>query len=170
MICVVYIVVIAVILVIAFVAVKCTVVVPKAHKFIVERMGKFRCEWDEGLHILIPFIDKIAERVSMEEKTADFSRQLFVTQDEIPVEIDTVIFYKVTDAKKYTYNIKRPLAALESLSSVALHDIIADMNCNYVFVAHDDINRKLTSALNKSVEQWGMQVNLVELKDIVQVS
>ena len=153
------IIVLALIIIILFIIVSCIKVVPQAHVFVVERLGSFYAEWETGLHILVPFIDRISGKVSLKEKVVDFKPQPVITKDNVTMQIDTVVFYQVTDAKQYIYGVERPLAAIENLSATTLRNIIGEMELDATLTSRDVINTKITSILD--------QANRVELKNIL---
>jgi regulator of protease activity HflC (stomatin/prohibitin superfamily) len=142
-------------------------IVPQAHVFVIERFGSFYAEWQTGVHILIPFIDRIAGKVSLKEKVVDFKPQPVITKDNVTMQIDTVVFYQVTDAKQYIYGVERPLAAIENLSATTLRNIIGELELDATLTSRDVINTKITSILDNATDRWGIKVNRVELKNIL---
>lgn len=160
-------VILAVIIIILFIIVSCVKVVPQAHVFVVERLGSFYAQWETGLHILVPFIDRISGKVSLKEKVVDFKPQPVITKDNVTMQIDTVVFYQVTDAKQYIYGVERPLAAIENLSATTLRNIIGEMELDATLTSRDVINTKITSILDQATDRWGIKVNRVELKNIL---
>jgi regulator of protease activity HflC (stomatin/prohibitin superfamily) len=150
-----------------FIIVSCIKVVPQAHVFVVERLGSFYAQWETGLHILVPFIDRISGKVSLKEKVVDFKPQPVITKDNVTMQIDTVVFYQVTDAKQYIYGVERPLAAIENLSATTLRNIIGEMELDATLTSRDVINTKITSILDQATDRWGIKVNRVELKNIL---
>ena len=161
------IIVLALIIIILFIIVSCVKVVPQAHVFVVERLGSFYAQWETGLHILVPFIDRISGKVSLKEKVVDFKPQPVITKDNVTMQIDTVVFYQVTDAKQYIYGVERPLAAIENLSATTLRNIIGEMELDATLTSRDVINTKITSILDQATDRWGIKVNRVELKNIL---
>lgn len=161
------IIVLAIIFIILFTIVRCIKVVPQAHVFVVERLGSFYAQWETGLHILVPFIDRISGKVSLKEKVVDFKPQPVITKDNVTMQIDTVVFYQVTDAKQYIYGVERPLAAIENLSATTLRNIIGEMELDATLTSRDVINTKITSILDQATDRWGIKVNRVELKNIL---
>lgn len=159
--------ILAVIIIILFIIVSCVKVVPQAHVFVVERLGSFYAQWETGLHILVPFIDRISGKVSLKEKVVDFKPQPVITKDDVTMQIDTVVFYQVTDAKQYIYGVERPLAAIENLSATTLRNIIGEMELDATLTSRDVINTKITSILDQATDRWGIKVNRVELKNIL---
>ena len=160
-------VILIVIIIILFIIVSCVKVVPQAHVFVVERLGSFYAQWETGLHILVPFIDRISGKVSLKEKVVDFKPLPVITKDNVTMQIDTVVFYQVTDAKQYIYGVERPLAAIENLSATTLRNIIGEMELDATLTSRDVINTKITSILDQATDRWGIKVNRVELKNIL---
>ncbi|HHX57859.1 MAG TPA: SPFH/Band 7/PHB domain protein, partial [Clostridiales bacterium] len=142
-------------------------IVPQARVYVVERLGTFYKVWNTGPHILVPFLDRIANRVSIKEHVADFKPQPVITKDNVTMQIDTVVFFQVTDAKLYTYGVERPLAAIENLSATTLRNIIGDMELDATLTSRDVINTKITAILDQATDRWGIKVNRVELKNIL---
>ena len=142
-------------------------IVPQAHVFVIEHFGSFKCEWQTGIHFLMPFVDRIAGKVSLKEKVVDFKPQPVITKDNVTMQIDTVVFYQVTDAKQYIYGVERPLAAIENLSATTLRNIIGEMELDATLTSRDVINTKITSILDQATDRWGIKVNRVELKNIL---
>ncbi len=142
-------------------------IVPQAQIFVVERLGAFYKAWGTGLHILVPFIDKISKRVSIKEQVADFKPQPVITKDNVTMQIDTVVFFQVTDAKLYTYGVDRPLSAIENLSATTLRNIIGDLELDSTLTSRDVINTRITAILDEATDRWGIKVNRVELKNIL---
>jgi len=142
-------------------------IVPQAQIFVVERLGAFYKAWGTGLHILVPFIDKISKRVSIKEQVADFKPQPVITKDNVTMQIDTVVFFQVTDAKLYTYGVDRPLSAIENLTATTLRNIIGDLELDSTLTSRDVINTRITAILDEATDRWGIKVNRVELKNIL---
>jgi len=161
------IIILAVIMIILIIIGSCVKVVPQAHVFVIERLGSFYAQWETGLHILVPFIDRISGKVSLKEKVVDFKPQPVITKDNVTMQIDTVVFYQVTDAKQYIYGVERPLAAIENLSATTLRNIIGEMELDATLTSRDVINTKITSILDQATDRWGIKVNRVELKNIL---
>lgn len=142
-------------------------VVPQAQKYVVERLGSFYKEWNNGIHFLVPFIDRISKKVSIKEQVIDFKPQPVITKDNVTMQIDTVVFYQVTDSKLYTYGVERPLSAIENLTATTLRNIIGDMELDSTLTSRDVINSKITAILDEATDRWGIKVNRVELKNII---
>lgn len=142
-------------------------IVPQANVYVVERLGAFYKAWGTGIHFLVPFIDRVAKRVSIKEQVVDFKPQAVITKDNVTMQIDTIVFYQVTDAKLYTYGVERPILAIESLTATTLRNIIGDMELDHTLTSRDVINSRITAALDQATDKWGIKVNRVELKNIV---
>ncbi len=142
-------------------------IVPQARVYVIERLGTFYKVWNTGPHILVPFLDRVSNRVSIKEHVADFKPQPVITKDNVTMQIDTVVFFQVTDAKLYTYGVERPLAAIENLSATTLRNIIGDMELDATLTSRDVINTKITAILDQATDRWGIKVNRVELKNIL---
>ena len=142
-------------------------IVPQANVFIVERLGSYYATWHTGLHVKVPFIDRIASKISIKEQVVDFAPQAVITKDNVTMQIDTVVFFQVTDAKLYTYGIERPIMAIENLTATTLRNIIGDLELDGTLTSRDVINTKITSILDMASDKWGIKVNRVELKNIL---
>lgn len=142
-------------------------IVPQAQVYVVERLGAFYKAWGTGPHFLIPFFDKVAKKVSIKEQVVDFKPQPVITKDNVTMQIDTVVFFQVTDAKQYTYGVERPLSAIENLSATTLRNIIGDLELDSTLTSRDVINTRITSILDLATDRWGIKVNRVELKNIL---
>ena len=142
-------------------------VVPQATEFVIERLGTYYTTWETGLHFKVPLVDRVAKRISLKEQVMDFAPQPVITKDNVTMQIDTIDFYQVTDAKLYTYGVERPILAIESLTATTLRNIIGDMELDHTLTSRDVINSRITSALDQATDKWGIKVNRVELKNIV---
>ena len=142
-------------------------VVPQATEFVIERLGTYYTTWETGLHFKVPLVDRVAKRISLKEQVMDFAPQPVITKDNVTMQIDTIVFYQVTDAKLYTYGVERPILAIESLTATTLRNIIGDMELDHTLTSRDVINSRITSALDQATDRWGIKVNRVELKNIV---
>ena len=142
-------------------------VVPQATEFVIERLGTYYTTWETGLHFKVPLVDRVAKRISLKEQVMDFAPQPVITKDNVTMQIDTIVFYQVTDAKLYTYGVERPILAIESLTATTLRNIIGDMELDHTLTSRDVINSRITSALDQATDKWGIKVNRVELKNIV---
>lgn len=145
----------------------CLRVVPQATEYIIERLGKYKKTWTAGLHFLIPIIDKISNRVSLKEQYLDSPPQPVITKDNVTMQIDTVVFYKVFDANLFTYGAANPVRALENLTATTLRNIVGEMELDDTLTSRDTINGKMTEILDSATDQWGIKVNRVELKNIM---
>ncbi len=142
-------------------------IVPQAQVYVLERLGAYYATWEKGIHFKIPFIDKVAKKISLKEQVMDFAPQPVITKDNVTMQIDTIVFYQVTDAKLYTYGVDRPILAIESLTATTLRNIIGDMELDHTLTSRDIINSKITASLDQATDKWGIKVNRVELKNIV---
>lgn len=142
-------------------------VVPQAHVFVVERLGAYNSTWATGLHFKIPFIDKISKKVSLKEQVIDFPPQPVITKDNVTMQIDTVVYFQVSDAKLYTYGVERPISAIENLSATTLRNIIGDLELDHTLTSRDVINTQIRTILDEATDAWGIKVNRVELKNII---
>ena len=142
-------------------------IVPQATVFVLERLGAYYTTWETGLHFKIPIIDRVAKKISLKEQVMDFAPQPVITKDNVTMQIDTIVFYQVTDAKLYTYGVERPILAIESLTATTLRNIIGDMELDHTLTSRDIINSKITASLDQATDKWGIKVNRVELKNIV---
>ncbi len=159
--------IIGLIIFLVLVAVSCIRIVPQAHVFVIERLGTFRTEWQTGPHLLIPILDRVARRVSVKERVVDFKPQQVITKDNVTMQIDTVVFFQVTDAKKYTYGIENPMMAIENFTATTLRNIIGELELDSTLTFRDVINNKITAILDEETDRWGIKVIRVELKNIL---
>ena len=158
--------VIAVIVVIVLFA-SCVKVVKQTEKFVIERLGKFQNILDPGIHLIAPFVDKVALRVVMKEQIRDFDPQPVITKDNVTMQIDTVVFFQITDPKLYAYGVVNPINAIENLSSTTLRNIIGELDLDETLTSRDIINTKMRSILDEATDPWGIKVNRVEVKNIL---
>ncbi len=142
-------------------------IVPQAHAYVIERLGAYHVTWSTGLHFKIPFIEKVARHVSLKEQVVDFPPQPVITKDNVTMQIDTVIYFQVTDPKLYTYGVERPLSAIENLSATTLRNIIGDLELDHTLTSRDFINTKIRTIPDEATDAWGIKVNCVELKNIL---
>ena len=142
-------------------------VVPQAHAFVIERLGAYHATWSTGLHLKIPFIDRIAKKVSLKEQVIDFPPQPVITKDNVTMQIDTVVYFQITDSKLYAYVVERPISAIENLSATTLRNIIGEMELDHTLTSRDVINSKIRVILDEATDAWGIKVNRVELKNII---
>ena len=145
----------------------CLKVVPQATEYVIERLGKYQKTWSAGLHFLIPIIDKIAKRVTLKEQVLDSPPQPVITKDNVTMQIDTVVYFKVFDAKLFTYGAVNPISALSNLTATTLRNIVGELELDDTLTSRDTINGKMTEILDSATDQWGIKVNRVELKNII---
>lgn len=141
-------------------------IVPQSKAYVIERLGAYHKTWDTGIHFLIPFIDKISKEVSLKEQVADFPPQPVITKDNVTMQIDTVVFFQITDPKLFAYGVESPLAAIENLTATTLRNIIGDLELDHTLTSRDTINAKIRSILDEATDPWGIKINRVELKNI----
>ena len=142
-------------------------IVPQAHAYVIERLGAYYATWDTGLHVKIPFIDKISKKVSLKEQVVDFPPQPVITRDNVTMQIDTVVYFEITDPKLYCYGVERPLSAIENLTATTLRNIIGDLELDNTLTSRDTINDKIRIILDEATDAWGIKVIRVELKNIL---
>ncbi|WP_440447365.1 SPFH domain-containing protein [Ruminococcus sp.] len=160
--------VVAVILLIILIAIVSNVkIVPQAHAYVVERLGAYHSTWGTGLHVKIPFIDKISRKVSLKEQVVDFPPQPVITRDNVTMQIDTVVYFEITDPKLYSYGVERPLNAIENLTATTLRNIIGELELDSTLTSRDTINDKIRIILDEATDAWGIRVKRVELKNIL---
>ena len=159
--------IIAIIVIFFFLIVSNIHIVTQAHAFVVERLGAFHTVWSTGLHFKIPFIDKVAKRISLMEQVVDFPPQPVITKDNVKMQIDTVVFYQITDCKLFTYGVQNPMAAIENLTATTLRNIIGELELDSTLTSRDIINTKMRTILDDATDSWGIKVNRVELKNIM---
>ena len=155
------------VLVIIFILVRCIRIVQQSRAYIIERLGAYHATWNVGLHFKIPFIERVAKVVSLKEQVADFQPQPVITKDNVTMQIDTVVYFQITDPMLYTYGIDRPLVAIENLSATTLRNIIGDLELDQCLTSRDVINTKMRAILDEATDAWGIKVNRVELKNIL---
>ena len=142
-------------------------IVPQAQAFVIERLGSYNQTWNNGLHFLIPFVDRIAKRVNLKEIVKDFEPQPVITKDNVTMHIDTVVYFQITDAKLYTYGVDNPLNAIEMLTATTLRNLIGDLELDETLTSRDIINSKMKIILDEATDPWGIKVNRVEVKNII---
>ena len=142
-------------------------IVPQARAFVIERLGTYIATWQTGLHVKTPFIDRIANKVSLKERVLDFPPQPVITKDNVTMKIDTVVYMQITDAKLYTYGVENPMLAIENLSATTLRNIIGELDLDATLTSRDVINTKMRSILDEATDPWGIKVNRVEVKNIM---
>ncbi len=162
--------IIAVILLIVIalvIAVSCIKIVPQAHAVVVERLGGYLTTWSVGLHFKAPFIDRVAKRVLLKEQVVDFPPQPVITKDNVTMQIDTVVYFQITDPKLYAYGVENPIMAIENLTATTLRNIIGDLELDETLTSRETINTKMRASLDVATDPWGIKVNRVELKNII---
>ncbi|RKD24929.1 Regulator of protease activity HflC, stomatin/prohibitin superfamily [Caminicella sporogenes DSM 14501] len=142
-------------------------IVPQAHAYVIERLGAYQATWDVGLHVKIPLIDRVAKKVSLKERVVDFPPQPVITKDNVTMQIDTVVYFQITDPKLYTYGVDNPIAAIENLTATTLRNIIGELELDETLTSRDIINTKMRSILDEATDPWGIKVNRVEVKNII---
>ena len=142
-------------------------IIPQAKAAIVERLGAYRSTWRTGVHFTMPFIDRIAKTMSLKEQVLDFPPQPVITSDNVHMQIDTVIYYQISDPKLYTYGVEHPMNAIENLTATTLRNIIGEMELDHTLTSRDTINSKITAILDEATDKWGIKVNRVEVKNII---
>jgi len=159
--------IIALLVILFVIIIRNIVVVQQSRAFVIERLGAFQAVWGVGLHFKIPFIDKIARRVSMKEQVLDYPPQPVITKDNVTMQIDTVVYFQITDPKLYTYGVEQPMPAMETLTATTLRNIIGDLELDQTLTSRDIINTKMRAILDEATDPWGIKVNRVELKNIL---
>ena len=147
--------------------VKSIVIVRQTEAYVVERIGKYRATLDVGFHLIIPFFEKVVKKVSLKEHVVDFKPQPVITKDNVTIQIDTVVFYQITDAKSFTYGVSNPMSAIENLTATTLRNIIGDLELDSTLTSRDVINSKMRMILDEATDPWGIKVRRVELKNII---
>ncbi len=141
-------------------------IVPQAHAYVVERLGAYHCTWQVGLHFKIPLIDKVAKKISLKEHVIDFPPQPVITKDNVTIEIDTVVYFQITDPKLYAYGVENPMAAIENLTATTLRNIIGELELDGTLTSREHINSKIRLVLDEATDAWGIKINRVEVKNI----
>ena len=155
------------ILIIAVLVILNVRIVPQSEAYVIERLGSYKETWSNGLHVKMPFIETIAKKVSLKERVADFPPQPVITKDNVTMQIDTVVYYQITDPKLFTYGVVNPISAIENLTATTLRNIIGDMELDHTLTSRDVINSKIRIILDEATDPWGIKVNRVELKNIL---
>lgn len=146
---------------------RCIRVVPQAHAYVIERLGTYQTTWEVGLHLKVPFIDSIAKKISLKEKVIDFPPQPVITKDNVTMQIDTVIYYQITDPKYFVYGVENPMVAIENLAATTLRNLIGELELDQTLTSRETINTKMRASLDLATDPWGIKVNRVELKNII---
>ena len=142
-------------------------VVPQATEYVIEFLGKYKTTWGAGLHVKVPIIETIAKKITLKEQVLDSPPQPVITKDNVTMQIDTVVFYQITDPKKYAYGVESPIAAIENLTATTLRNIIGDLELDETLTSRETINSKMRTILDIATDEWGIKVNRVELKNIM---
>ena len=142
-------------------------IVPQAYAYVIERFGGYYTTWSVGLHIKVPFIDRISKKVNLKERVVDFPPQPVITKDNVTMQIDTVVYFQITDPKLYTYGVEQPMMAIENLTATTLRNIIGDLELDETLTSRDTVNTKMRSILDEATDPWGIKINRVELKNII---
>ena len=159
--------IIVLVIIILVVIVSCINVVQQSKAYVVERLGAFHSVWGVGLHFKLPFIERVVKKISLKEQVADFDPQPVITKDNVTMQIDTVIYFQITDPKLYTYGVEYPMSAIENLTATTLRNIIGELELDQSLTSRDTINAKMRSILDEATDPWGIKVNRVELKNIL---
>ena len=159
--------VVILLLVVIFILVRCIRIVQQAKAYVIEFLGAYKTTWNVGLHFKIPFVEKVTKVVTLKEQVADFPPQPVITKDNVTMQIDTVVYFQITDPKLYTYGIEQPMVAIENLSATTLRNIIGDLELDQCLTSRDIINTKMRTILDEATDPWGIKVNRVELKNIL---
>ena len=155
------------IIAVVFILISCLKIVPQATEYVIEFLGKYRVTWSAGLHFLIPFFERIGKRVTLKEQVIDSPPQPVITKDNVTMQIDTVVYFRIYDAKLYAYGAVNPISALENLTATTLRNLIGELDLDGTLTSRDTINGKMTAILDEATDQWGIKVGRVELKNII---
>ncbi|MDD6156686.1 MAG: SPFH/Band 7/PHB domain protein [Lachnospiraceae bacterium] len=156
-----------VMLIAVLILVNCIKIVPQAHAVVVERLGAYLTTWEVGVRFKVPFVDRVAKKVSLKEQVADFPPQPVITKDNVTMQIDTVVYFQITDPKLYAYGVENPIMAIENLAATTLRNVIGDLELDETLTSRETINAKMRSTLDVATDPWGIKVNRVELKNIM---
>ena len=157
----------AIAVIVLFIVVKNIYVVQQSRAYVIERLGAFQGVWEVGLHFKLPFIERVAKKVSLKEQVMDYPPQPVITKDNVTMQIDTVLYYQITDPKLYTYGVENPMSAIENLTATTLRNIIGDLELDQTLTSRDTINTEMRAILDEATDPWGIKVNRVELKNIL---
>ena len=157
----------AIVVILFIVAIANIVVVQQSRAYVIERLGAFHTVWGVGLHLKIPFIERVARKVSLKEQVLDYPPQPVITKDNVTMQIDTVVYFQITDPKLYAYGVEQPMAAMETLTATTLRNIIGDLELDQTLTSRDVVNTKMRAILDEATDPWGIKVNRVELKNII---
>ena len=154
------------IIILLIIVTSCIKIVPQEHAYVLERLGTYMDTWPAGLHFKVPFIDRVARRVNLKEQVVDFPPQPVITKDNVTMQIDSIVFFRITDAKLYTYGVENPIMAIENLTATTLRNIIGDMELDETLTSRETINTRMRASLDIATDPWGIKVTRVELKNI----
>lgn len=160
-------VIIALAVLLVLIIISCIKIVPQAQAFVIERLGAYQGTWSVGLHFKVPFLDRVAKRVLLKEQVVDFPPQPVITKDNVTMQIDTVVFFQITDPKLFTYGVEAPMIAIENLTATTLRNIIGDLELDQTLTSRETINTKMRATLDEATDPWGIKVNRVEVKNIM---
>ena len=158
---------IIIILLVVYIVTSCVRIVPQAQAYVIERLGAYNGTWSVGMHFKVPFIDRVAKKVLLKEQVVDFAPQPVITKDNVTMQIDTVVFFQITDPKLYAYGVDNPIMAIENLTATTLRNIIGDLELDSTLTSRETINTKMRATLDEATDPWGIKVNRVELKNII---
>ena len=158
---------IAILVIVAIIILLSIKIVPQAQSYVIERLGSYYATWQNGLHFKVPFIDRVANKVTLKEIVKDFAPQPVITKDNVTMQIDTVVYFQITDPKLYTYGVENPINAIENLTATTLRNIIGELELDQTLTSRDIINSKMRSILDEATDPWGIKVNRVEVKNII---
>ena len=158
---------IVIIVIAVWVLASCVRIVPQAYAVILERLGAYQATWSTGIHFKVPFIERVARKVNLKEQVVDFAPQPVITQDNVTMLIDTVVFFQITDPKLYAYGVEKPIMAIENLTATTLRNIIGDLELDETLTSRDTVNTKMRAILDEATDPWGIKINRVELKNIM---
>ena len=161
-----FILIILLVFILLIIVTSCIKIVPQEHAYVLERLGTYMDTWPAGLHFKVPFIDRVVRRVNLKEQVVDFPPQPVITKDNVTMQIDSIVFFRITDAKLYTYGVESPIMAIENLTATALRNIIGDMELDETLTSREIINTRMRSSLDVATDPWGIKVTRVELKNI----
>ena len=156
-----------ILILVAIFVIPCIVIVPQAKAYVIERIGSYYQTWGNGMHIKLPYIDRVANRVSLKEIVKDFAPQPVITKDNVTMQIDTVVYYQITDAKLYTYGVENPVSAIENLTATTLRNLIGELELDQTLTSRDIINSKMRAILDEATDPWGIKITRVEVKNII---
>ncbi len=159
--------IITLLVIILVLALSCVKVVPQANAYIIERLGAYYATWSVGIHFKAPIFDKISKKVNLKERVADFPPQPVITKDNVTMQIDTVVYYQITDPKLFAYGVERPMMAIENLTATTLRNIIGDLELDETLTSRETVNTKMRAILDEATDPWGIKINRVELKNII---